>query len=99
MAKLFEEIYSITTLVHLGSFSLESLKPIYLVGSAPWLAHLSRTMTASERQAMKRIGLSNPSGLHVLDWQFYQATTGTFLDSIVFKLNSAEWAIYKLVPT
>ena len=80
-----------------GVFHLESLKPIYLVGSAPWLAHLSRTMTASERQAMKRIGLSNQSGLHVLDWQLYQATTGTFLDSIVFKLNFAEWAIYKLV--
>ncbi len=59
MSKLFAEIANVRALVHLGAFSLESLKPIYLVGSAPWIANLTRTMTPTERLAMKRTVPSN----------------------------------------
>ena len=43
-----------SVLVHLGAFNLETLKPILLVGTAPYLPKLGRSMTRLERLAMSQ---------------------------------------------
>ena len=43
--------------VDLGGFSLQCVKRLMLVGSAPWLAAMSRPMTRLERLALRRTSL------------------------------------------
>lgn len=55
LSRFLEEVQHSIAVVQLGAFSLECPKSIHLYGNAPWMSALNRTMTPTERAAMKRI--------------------------------------------
>jgi hypothetical protein len=57
MSQLIAEVKPLSALVQLGAYSLESMKPLTLVGTGPWLENMARKMTRLEKLAMRGIGL------------------------------------------